>query len=139
MMTLEQLKVFDETIMSQIQWDEKNIDRVLRRIPDLKIKILGKWTSELDNYNSLEIERLKFHGDRFKYLSEDSPRSYPNRKDIEEMINRDPDYCELCNKVKLSETVGEHLNKMIKILTETDWNIRNWLDVKKAYRDFGSV
>lgn len=139
MMTLEQLKVFDETILSQIQWDEKNVDRVLRKIPELKIKILGKWTSELDNYKKLETERLKYHGERFKYYTEDHPRSFPNRKDIEEMINHDPIYCDLCNKTNLSEIVGEHLNKMIKILSETDWDIRNWLEVKKAYRDFGSV
>ena len=137
-MTIEQLAEFDAIINSKLQWDEKNVDQVLRRILDLKIKVLGKFTQTVDEYKDLENQRSKLHGERFKWYNESSPRKYDSRKDIDDMINQEVDYFEICRKVNRSKIVCDHLEKMMKFISDTEWDIRNWLDVKKMLKEYGS-
>lgn len=138
-MTIDDLKIFDDFILKQLDWNAQNVDKILQKIPELKTRILGKWSKELDNFKELELARSKMYGDRYKYYNEDYDRKLTNRKDIEDMINRESDYCDIVRKCNVSEVVVQHLEKMMKIMSDTDWNIRNWLDVKKTIRDFGAL
>jgi len=138
-MNREQLKILDDYITKELEWDGKTVDIVLRKLPKLKVRVLGEYTKHLGDLKLIEQDRSSMYGERFKYYNENYDRRLSNRKDIEDMINREPEYCIIAKKFIELEVIVNHLEKLMKIVNDADWEIRSWVDVKKQIASYGEI
>ena len=138
-MTINDLKKLDEVVNSRLEWNKDNIDKVQMDINKLKIKILGEFSKHIDELKKLEVDKNNTYGSRFRYYNESYDRKFATRKDIEDMINQDQIYIDICKKYVELETITDHLEKLLKIISETSWDMKNWIEIKKHWANYGKI
>lgn len=138
-MTINDLKKLDEVVNSRLEWNKDNIDKVQMDINKLKIKILGEFSKHIDELKKLEVDKNNTYGSRFRYYNESYDRKFATRKDIEDMINQDQIYIDICKKYVELETITDHLEKLLKIISETSWDMKNWVEIKKLWSNYGKI
>jgi hypothetical protein len=138
-MTINDLKKLDEAVNSRLEWNKDNIDKVQMDINKLKIKILGEFSKHIDELKKLEVDKNNIYGSRFRYYNESYDRKFATRKDIEDMINQDQIYIDICKKYVELETITDHLEKLLKIISETSWDMKNWVEIKKLWSNYGKI
>ena len=55
------------------------------------------------------------------------------------MINQDQIYIDICKKYVELETITDHLEKLLKIISETSWDMKNWVEIKKLWSNYGKI
>lgn len=138
-MTINDLKKLDEAVNNRLEWNKDNIDKVQMDLNKLKIKILGEFSKHVDELKKLEVDKSSIYGNRFRFYNESYDRKFATRKDIDDMINQDQIYIDICKKYVELETITDHLEKLLKIISETSWDMKNWVEIKKLWSNYGKI
>lgn len=110
--------------------DENNLDETIKKLNKLFLVVLKKYKEKLYEHNALEIELNSKFAERYSYYKCDYEFKLTNQE-IKMFIDNDVETKELRLQIKNVEADINVLEKHLKNIEQTRWDIKNLLDYKK--------